>query len=161
MPAHDVGHLDARAEPTWPAQAFSSMSMTCAGQRYCDGPFAVRLDSTPNVDGVAGRIKEDELLPSRDDLRPENRERKDTPLVAGVARDGANVGVGAFRRRGDRWFRERPVLTRAVHGVWIGSPTRLRPAVDGRQICTRRQRGVGGPPRGQSRLPGWGAPSTA
>jgi len=39
MPAHAVGTLDARAEPTWPRPGlFVDRSyVPCAGQRYCAG----------------------------------------------------------------------------------------------------------------------------
>jgi len=59
MPAHAVGNLDARAEPTWPAQAFSSIAamypvLASATAR----PLAVRSRLGPNVDGVAAGFKE-------------------------------------------------------------------------------------------------------
>jgi len=71
MPAHAVGTLDARAEPTWPRPGlFVDRSyVPCAGQRYSRRPLAVRSRLGPNVDGVAGRIQRSELLPSRDALR--------------------------------------------------------------------------------------------
>jgi len=68
-------------------------------------PLAVRSRLGPNVDGVAGRIQRSELLPSRDALRLSNRARR-TPVRGGVASATvANVGVGAFRRRGTAGFR--------------------------------------------------------
>jgi len=70
MPAHAVGTLDARAEPTWPRPGlFVDRSyvpvLASATGRAISG--ALRLG--PNVDGVAGRIQRSELLPSRDALR--------------------------------------------------------------------------------------------
>jgi len=71
MPAHAVGTLDARAEPTWPRPGlFVDRSYgTLCWQRYLRRPLAVRSRLGPNVDGVAGRIQRSELLPSRDALR--------------------------------------------------------------------------------------------
>jgi len=70
MPAHAVGTLDARAEPTWPRQAFSSIAAMYPVLASATAPaLAVRSRLGPNVDGVAGRIQRSELLPSRDALR--------------------------------------------------------------------------------------------
>jgi len=70
MPAHAVGTLDARAEPTWPRQAFSSIAAMYPVLASATAPaISGALSTRPNVDGVAGRIQRSELLPSRDALR--------------------------------------------------------------------------------------------
>jgi len=72
MPAHAVGTLDARAEPTWPRPGlFVDRSyVPCAGHATAPA-ISGALSTRPNVDGVAGRIQRSELLPSRDALRAE------------------------------------------------------------------------------------------
>jgi len=69
MPAHAVGTLDARAEPTWPRPGlFVDRSYVPVLATLLRRPLAVP-STRPNVDGVAGRIQRSELLPSRDALR--------------------------------------------------------------------------------------------
>jgi len=70
MPAHAVGTLDARAEPTWPRPGlFVDRSyVPCAGQRNCAGiSGASRLG--PNVAAVAAGFKEVSYYHRRDALR--------------------------------------------------------------------------------------------
>jgi len=80
------GTQDARAEPTWPAQAFSSIRsyVPLLASAYC-AAISGALSTRPQRDGVAGRIQRSELLPSRDACGLSNRATKDTPFVAGVA----------------------------------------------------------------------------
>jgi len=106
------------AEPTWPAQAFSSIvaNVPCAGQRYCAAISGALSTLAPNVDGVAGRIQRSEATYHRC-RRPaglSNRARRTPPFVAGrCLRDGrqrwGSVHSGATS--GPLGSGERPVLT--------------------------------------------------
>jgi len=59
MPAHAVGTLDARAEPTWPRQAFSSIAAMYPVLASATAPaISGALSTGPNVDGVAAGFKE-------------------------------------------------------------------------------------------------------
>jgi len=107
-----------RADVARPGLFVDRSYVPCAGQRYC-AAISGALSTRPNVDGVAGRIQRSELLPSRDACGLSNRARR-TPVRGGVASATvANVGVGAFRRRGTLVSESACAHTGAVHGLWI------------------------------------------
>jgi len=106
-----VGNLDARAEPTWPAQAFRrSQLCTCAGQRYC-AAISGALSTRPNVTRVAGGFKEvsyyHRVTPCGLVTVHEGH-----PVRGGVARDGRQRwGSVHSGDEGTAGFRRAPVLT--------------------------------------------------
>jgi len=146
------------AEPTWPPSLFVDRSyVPCAGQRYCR-PLAVPLDS-PQRRRRRWRIQRSELLPSRDACGLSNRARRTPVRGGGCLRDVANVGVGAFRRRGPLVSGERPVLTQ-VRSMACGSVLpRVAPALawtlnkyTPAKECSRPE---------AIAVTGWGAPAPA
>jgi len=110
-----------RADVAPPRPFRRSQLCNRAGQRYCAG-ISVRSRLGPNVDGVAGRIQEVSYYHRVTPCGLSNV-HEDTPFVAGFLRDGRNVG-SVHSGDEDRGFRERPVLHRSVHGLWIRFSTR-------------------------------------
>jgi len=114
------------AEPTWPAQAFSSIAAMYPVLASATAPaISGALSTRPNVDGVAGRIQRSELLPSVTPAGLSNRARRTPRSWRGCLATVANVGGRCIQATRDRCFRRRPVLTQVRSmGLWIGSPTR-------------------------------------
>jgi len=129
------------AEPTCPRPGpFRRSAAMYPGlaRRYCAAPLAVPpLDSAPKRRRPsAGGFKRSELLPSRTPCGLHKPCTKDTPVRGGSClRDVANVGVGAFRRRGTAGFRRAACAhpgARPLGPVDSGSPTRSRRRCMGR-----------------------------
>jgi len=115
------------AEPTWPAQAFSSIAAMYPVLASATAPaLAVRSRLGPNVDGVAGRIQRSELLPSRDACGLSNRARRTPRSCGGCLRDGRQRWGRCIQATRTAGFRRAACAhTGAVHGACgSGSPTR-------------------------------------
>jgi len=130
-----VGNAGSRCGEPWtpgpsrrgPAQAFSSIAAMYPVLASATAPaISGALSTGPNVDGVAGRIKEVSYYHRVTPCGPSNRARRTPRSWRGLPpRRSPTLGVGAFRRRGPLVSGERPVLTQCgPWGLWIGSPTR-------------------------------------
>jgi len=131
MPAHAVGTLDARAEPTWPRQAFSSIAaMYLCWPALLRRPLAVRSRLGPNVDGVAAGFKEVSYYHRVTPAGLSNRARR-TPVRGGVASATvANVGGRCIQATRDAGFRRAACAhTGAVHGPVDPVLPRVAPAL--------------------------------
>jgi len=121
------GTLDARAEPTWPRQAFSSIAAMYPVLASATAPaISVRSRLGPNVDGVAAGFKEVSYYHRVTPCGPENRARR-TPVRAGVASATvANVGGRCIQATRDRWFPESGLCSHRCGpwGLWIRFSTR-------------------------------------
>jgi len=119
------GTLDARAEPTWPRQAFSSIAAMYPVLASATAPaISGALSTRPNVDGVAGRIQRSELL-HRVTPCGLSTVHEGTPFVRGCLRDGRQRWGRCIQATRTAGFRRAACAhTGAVHGPVIRSPTR-------------------------------------
>jgi len=135
-------------EPTWPAQAFSSIAAMYPVLASATAPaISGALSTRPNVDGVAGRIQRSDYYHRVTPCGPEYRARR-TPVRGGVClRDGRQRwGSVHSGDEGPLVSGERPVLTQ-VRSMGPVDPVlpRVAPALAWTLISIRRQRSVGRP----------------
>jgi len=127
------GTLDApgRADVAPPRPFRRSQLCTLCWPALLRRPLAVRSRLGPNVDGVAGRIKEVSYYHRVTPAGLSNRARRTPRSWRGLPpRRSPTLGVGAFRRRGTAGFRRAACAhTGAVHGACGSVLPRVAPAL--------------------------------